>query len=60
MLRFVVDAGGLAVVFLLRTVIPMHFTAAIVATAAAMSIFTVYFTFRIAKPEQKPEDKSEG
>jgi|GEM_PF-715174 len=60
MLRFVVDAGGLAVVFLLRAVIPMHFTAAIVATAAAMSIFTVYFTFRIAKPEQKPEDKSEG
>ena len=60
MLRFFIDAGALAIVFLMRAVIPMHVTAAIVATAAAMSIFTVYFTFRIAKPEQKPEDKSEG
>ena len=56
-LRFVIDAAALAAVFLLRNVIPMNFTAAIISTAAAMSILTVVFTFQIAKPERKPEEK---
>ena len=56
MLRFFIDAGALAIVFLMRAVIPMDFTAAIIATAAAMSIFTIVFTFRIARPDGKSEE----
>ncbi len=56
-LRFVVDVAALAIVFLLRNVIPMHFTAAIISTAAAMSIFTIVFTFKIARPEEKPAEE---
>ena len=55
MLRFFIDAGALAIVFLMRAVIPMDFSAAI-ATAAAMSIFTIVFTFRIARPDGKSEE----
>lgn len=56
MLRFFIDAGALAIVFLMRAVIPMCFTAAIIATAAALSIFTIVFTFRIARPDGKSEE----
>ena len=56
MLRFFIDAGALAIVFLMRAVIPMDFTAAIIATAAAMSIFTIVFTFRLARPDGKSEE----
>ena len=55
MLRFFIDAGALAIVFLMRAVIPMDFSAAIIATAA-MSIFTIVFTFRIARPDGKSEE----
>lgn len=51
-----IDAGALAIVFLMRAVIPMDFSAAIIATAAAMSIFTIVFTFRIARPDGKSEE----
>ena len=54
MLRFFIDAGALAIVFLMRAVIPMDFSAAII--AAAMSIFTIVFTFRIARPDGKSEE----
>ncbi len=55
-LRFVIDLAALAAVYLLRNVIPMNFTAAIIATAVAMSIFTIVFTFRIARPDGKSEE----
>ena len=55
-LRFFTDVVALAAVFLLRNIIPMHFTAAIVSTAAAMSICTIIFTFRIARPDTKPDE----
>ena len=45
-------------VFLLRKVLPFSFEATIVATAAALGMLTVYFAFRLSKPEAKP--KSDG
>ena len=46
MLRFFIDAGALAIVFLMRAVNPMDFSA----------IFTIVFTFRIARPDGKSEE----
>lgn len=43
-----VDVAALAVVFLVRNVLPIHFVAAIVATAAALSMTTIVFTFKFA------------
>lgn len=51
-LRMAVDIAALAVVFLVRNLLPISFTAAIVATAAGLSICTIIFTFSLMK-EQK-------
>ena len=52
------DIFGLGMVFLLRKMLPFSFEATIVATAAALGMLTVYFAFRLSKPEAKP--KSDG
>ena len=48
-----------AAVFLLRNVLPFSFEATIVATAAALGMLTVYFAFRLSKPEAKPKNDGE-
>ena len=55
--RTVIDIAGLALVFLLRNTLPFSFEAAIVGTAAALGLLTVYFAFRLSKPEAKPKDE---
>lgn len=52
-LRMLVDIVALAVVFLVRNLLPINFTAAIVATAAALSISTIVFTFSLMKEQKK-------
>lgn len=44
-LRMIVDVIALGVVFLLRNVLPFSFAAAIISTAAAMSIGVIIFSF---------------
>lgn len=51
-LRMVVDVAALAVVFLVRNLLPINFTAAIVATAAGLSISTIVFTFLLMKTQK--------
>ena len=49
--RTVIDVAALALVFLLRNVLPGNFEATIVGTAASLGLLTVYFAFRLSKPE---------
>lgn len=48
MLRTLVDIIALGTVFLVRNIMPFSFVAAIVATAASISITTIVFAFRTA------------
>ncbi len=48
-IRSIVDISALAVVFLLRKVLPFSFEAAIVGTAVAMSMLTIVFAYRMSK-----------
>ena len=48
MIHMLVDVAALAVVFLLRNLSWMNFAAAIAATAAALSITTIVFTYKLA------------
>ena len=62
--RTVIDLAALAAVFLLRKVLPGNFEATIVGTAASLGLLTVYFAFRLSKPEktenpEKPENPEE-
>ncbi len=54
-LRMLIDIVGLGTVFLLRRILPFNFEATIVGTAASLGMLTVYFAFRLSKPEKKPE-----
>ena len=47
-LRLVVDIAALGSVFLLRNVLPFSFEAALVGTAASMSILMIVFAYRMA------------
>lgn len=49
LLHLLVDIAALAVLFLLRNVLPMHFAAAIVSAAVALSLGTTVFSFLLAK-----------
>ena len=51
-LRMLVDVAALAVVFLLRNLSWMNFAAAIAATAAALSITTIVFTYKLAAQKE--------
>lgn len=46
-----VDIAALAAVFLARNVLPVNFAAAIVATAAALSMTTIIFAYKFAAPK---------
>ena len=52
-LRTAIDVAALAAVFLLRNVLPGNFEATIVGTAASLGMLTVYFAYRLSKPEKK-------
>lgn len=47
-LRLVVDLVALGAVFLLRNVLPFSFEAALVGTAASLSILMIVFAFKMA------------
>lgn len=47
-LRLLVDVAALGVVFLLRKVMPFSFEAAIVGTAASLSILMIVFAYKMA------------
>lgn len=49
--RMAVDFVCLASVLLLRNILPVNFAAAIVSAAAALSMTTIYFTFRLMKEQ---------
>ena len=53
MIRMAIDVAALAAVFLLRKVLPWNFEATIAVTAASLGLLTVYFAFRLSKPERK-------
>ena len=46
--RSAVDIAALAVVFLLRNVLPFSYEAMLVGTAVSLSLLTILFAFRIA------------
>ena len=50
-LRMVIDVAALGIVFLLRNILPFSFEAMIMGTAASLGLLTVYFAFRLSKPE---------
>lgn len=52
MIHMLVDVAALAAVFLVRNVPWLNFAAAIVATAAALSITTIVFTFKLAAQKE--------
>ena len=49
--RTVIDIAALGSV--LRNVLPGNFEATIVGTAASLGLLTVYFAYRLSKPEKK-------
>ena len=54
--RTLIDIAALAAVFLLRNVLPGNFEATIVGTAAALGLLTVFFAFRLAKPDKTDKE----
>ena len=55
--RTLIDIAALGSVFLLRNVLPGNFEATIAGTAASLGLLTVFFAFRLARPDQKAEKK---
>ena len=51
--RIAIDVAALAAVFLLRNVLPGNFEATIAGTAASLGLLTVYFAFRLTRPDRK-------
>lgn len=47
-LRMLVDVAALGTVFLLRKVLPFSFEAALVGTAAALSLLMIVFAYKMA------------
>lgn len=54
-----VDILALALVFLLRKVLPVSYEAMLVGTAIALSIITIVMAFRLARPDPKPTEPQE-
>lgn len=48
-----VDIAALAAVFLLRKYLPFSYEAALIATAASLSIVNIVFTYKISYDEKK-------
>ena len=57
--RTLIDIAALGSVFLLRNVLPGNFEAAIVGTAASLGLLTVYFAFRLSRPEPEQDQNKE-
>lgn len=57
MCRTAIDIAAMGLVFLLRNVLPGNFETTIVGTAASLGLLTVFFAFRLSKPEQDQEKK---
>ncbi len=57
--RTAMDIAALGAVFLLRNVLPGNFEATIAGTAASLGLLTVFFAFRLSRPEQKGEKRAE-
>ena len=53
--RTFIDIAALGAVFLLRNVLPGNFEATIAGTAASLGLLTVFFAFRLARPDQKQD-----
>ena len=49
--RTLIDILALGIVFLLRNVLPFNFEATIAGTAASLGLLTVYFAYRLSRPE---------
>ena len=54
--RTLIDLAALGSVFLLRNVLPGNFEATIAGTAASLGLLTVYYAFRLSRPEPKPDE----
>lgn len=52
MLRTAIDVAALGAIFLARSILPFDFTYMLIASAVAMSIGTILFTFKLAKSKQ--------
>lgn len=52
LVHMLVDVAALAAVFLVRNLSWLNFAVAIVATAAALSITTIVFTFKLAAKKE--------
>ncbi len=50
-IRTVIDIAGLAAVFFLRNILPFSFEATIAGTAASLGLLTVYFAYRLSRPD---------
>jgi len=55
--RMLIDIVWLGAVFAVRKLGAVHFSAAIVATAAALSMGTIFFTFKLAGKTDGNSDK---
>ena len=57
--RTLIDVAALGSVFLLRNSLPGNFEATIAGTAASLGLLTVYFAFRLSRPDhdQNREEK---
>ncbi len=49
--RTVIDFAALGIVFLLRKILPVSFEACMVGTAVSLGLLTVFFAYRMSKPE---------
>ena len=49
LLRNVLDIAALAVIFLLRKVLPFSYTATLIAAAVSLSMLTILFMYKIAR-----------
>ena len=50
-IRTLIDIAGLATVFFLRNILPFSFEVMIAGTAASLGLLTVYFAYRLSRPE---------
>ena len=59
-LRILVDLAALAAVFFLRKVLPFRYEAALIATAVAMSMVTIFCAFRMSADLAKQKKDGES
>ena len=57
--RMAIDICALAAVFFLRGLLPGSFEATLVGTAASLGLLTVFFAYRLSRPEPKEKNDEE-